>query len=94
MIGARFGDIQCGSINTDGNGVWVLELAPMSNNGLRTWINGKAAHGQHRSGSIHGEYDVPVAADAKDATQIRFLNGGGGLTLAMGRLQTGSVEEE
>lgn len=45
MIGARFGYVQCGPINTDSNGVWVLEFTPMPNNCLGAGIDGEATHG-------------------------------------------------
>lgn len=44
MIGARFGYVQCGPINTDSNGVRVLEFTPMSNNCLGAGIDGEATH--------------------------------------------------
>lgn len=94
MIGARFGYVQCGPINTDSNGVGILEFTPVSNNCLGAGIDGEATHWQHRGGSIHSEYNVPVAGNAKDAPQIRFLNGRSGLTLTMGRLETSSVGRE
>uniref|UniRef100_A0A182WQC5 Uncharacterized protein n=1 Tax=Anopheles minimus TaxID=112268 RepID=A0A182WQC5_9DIPT len=90
-VRANLGYVHGRSVRTEGDRVWILELAPVIDDGFRPWIDRKSAYRNHgRRGSIYRVHQITVRGHIEHTTEIRFLNRGSLCSFTVRCLQTGS----
>lgn len=92
IVCPNFSDIQCRSIHAYSNGVGVLEITPMSNYCLWTWIQREAPNWQHWGWSINCIDIIPISCNSEHSPKIWLLDCCCGLSLSLRWLETSPVD--